>query len=116
MQSEDIKNTFFRIAAIGQEEKGGISRIFGSDSLKECQSALKEYFTECGMRSYIDTVGNVHGVYGNPGQREILVGSHYDSVKSGGMFDGLLGIVLGAETVRRLRDEKENLKKNTLFT
>lgn len=111
MQFEDIKNTFFRIAAIGQEENGGVNRIFGSDSIKECQSALKSYFEDCGMQSYVDSVGNVHGIYGRTEQGEILIGSHYDSVKCGGMFDGLLGIVMGAEIVRKLKKDQTDLKK-----
>lgn len=50
-------------AAYGREAGGGISRIFGSEAYREAAAALSEYMKACGMESYIDPVGNVHGIW-----------------------------------------------------
>lgn len=114
MDLETIKGNLERIAAIGVDENGGISRMFGTPFIQEAQGVLKEYFEDCGMKAWVDSAGNVHGVLKSekPDAREILIGSHYDTVKQGGMFDGLMGVVAGAEIGRDLYDKKCSLAKD----
>lgn len=104
---KSVKEGLLRLAEIGREPDGGISRIFGSPAMQEGIIRTEEYFRECGMSVYTDSVGNVHGILscGKKNAREILVGSHLDTVKEGGMFDGLLGIVAGAECARSFKEE-----------
>lgn len=96
-------------AAYGKEAGGGITRVFGSEEYWEAAKALCEYMKACGMESYIDPVGNVHGIWKAQAEeksgKEILVGSHLDTVKEGGMFDGLLGVMAGIAAVNRLQSE-----------
>lgn len=96
---------FVRLGQIGGLK--GVNRLFGSEQYHKAAEAMCEYFNSIQMESYIDTVGNVHGIFHseNSDGREILIGSHLDTVKEGGIFDGLLGIVAGAECVRRLKQE-----------
>ncbi len=100
-------------AAYGREAGGGISRIFGSEAYREAAAALSEYMKACGMESYIDPVGNVHGIWKARAEeksgKEILVGSHLDTVKEGGIFDGLLGVMAGIAAVTRLQREGRKL-------
>ena len=108
---ERVKENLIRFSAYGKNPERGISRVFGSDALKEASEAVCRYFESCGMKSYIDPVGNVHGIYrpSETTEKEILLGSHLDTVQEGGIFDGLLGVVAAAETVRRIREEKQVL-------
>ena len=103
-----LKTQIEKIAQIGREPDGGISRVFGSEAMRQGIRQVKEYFCACHMETYVDAAGNVHGILKgiNPDSGEILVGSHLDTVKEGGMFDGLLGIVAGAECVRQIYEEK----------
>lgn len=114
MNPEYIRHNMENIAAIGADPEGGISRVFGSSYMKECEQRTLEYFQECGMEAWIDSVGNVHGVLKaeNDDEKEILIGSHIDTVKQGGIFDGLLGVIAGAEVAREMKKNSDVFKKS----
>jgi len=59
----------------------------------------------------IDAVGNVVGVYHGNTERapRLLTGSHYDTVRNAGRYDGRLGILVPLEVVRRLSQQKRRL-------
>lgn len=107
-RSEIIRKKFQKLAEIGKDDQGGLNRVFGSTFMEQAQKSICAYFEECGLSAWMDTAGNVHGKLscGNKNAREIYIGSHLDTVKEGGMFDGLLGIVAAAECARFLREEK----------
>lgn len=103
-----VRRNVLRLASIGQDETGAINRVFGSDFVNEERKEVISYFEECGMMTSVDSVGNVHGYYRPAGTMadEILLGSHLDSVKAGGMFDGTAGLVAAAECVRMLSETR----------
>lgn len=102
INSNDVKRNLLRLASIGQDSSGAVNRVFGCIFMDQEKNEIIQYFQECGMTTSVDTVGNVHGMYSVAGEMadEIIIGSHYDSVKGGGMFDGTAGIVAAAECVR----------------
>lgn len=66
---------------------------------------LAQWMGECGFDEVkIDAVGNVVGVYRgqDPHARRLLTGSHYDTVRNGGKYDGRLGILVPMVCVREL--------------
>ena len=108
---ETFRERMLAVARIGQEEDGGISRVFGSTYYKEAAEKVRQEMETLEMRSYIDPVGNVHGIYAgeDPQAGEVLVASHLDTVKEGDVYDGLLGIMAGLECVRMLQKEGRRL-------
>lgn len=106
-----LQNNMMRFAKIGMDPDGNINRTFGSMAYLKAAKEMEAYMQEAGMLSYIDAVGNVHGFYeaDRHTKEEIIIGSHLDTVKNGGIFDGLLGIVAGVECVRKLRDSGARL-------
>jgi N-carbamoyl-L-amino-acid hydrolase len=66
---------------------------------------------EAGMDAHIDAVGNVVGVYRSdaPNAKTLMTGSHYDTVRNGGKYDGRLGILLPIAVVRHLHQRGEKL-------
>jgi beta-ureidopropionase / N-carbamoyl-L-amino-acid hydrolase len=72
----------------------------------EGRAWLAQKFAEAGLATRIDTAGNLIGrLEGtNPALGVIAIGSHSDTVPSGGRFDGIAGVVTGLEIVRALRD------------
>lgn len=114
MHLEQAKYALEEIGSIGKDPEGGVSRVFGSEFIEAGQIRLQQYFESANLRSWIDSVGNVHGVLecGDPSTQEILIGSHYDTVKQGGLFDGLMGVVAGVEVARELQKQNVVLKKN----
>jgi N-carbamoyl-L-amino-acid hydrolase len=72
---------------------------------------LMDWMREAGMDAHIDAVGNVVGVYRSdaPGAKTLMTGSHYDTVRNGGKYDGRLGILLPIAIVRHLHQRGEKL-------
>jgi N-carbamoyl-L-amino-acid hydrolase len=72
---------------------------------------LAERFAEAGLMVRIDAAGNLIGrIEGKaPALGVIAVGSHSDTVPSGGRFDGIAGVATGLEVVRALRDARLRL-------
>src|SRR5271156_6530670 len=72
----------------------------------EGRAWLARRFAEAGLATRIDTAGNLIGrIEGSdPSLGVIAVGSHSDTVPSGGRFDGIAGVATGLEIVRALRD------------
>ena len=48
---------------------------------------------EAGMETYVDAVGNLFGRIGGKDSRVLLTGSHRDTVRNGGKYDGMLRCV-----------------------
>jgi OHCU decarboxylase len=72
---------------------------------------LRDWMMEAGMDAHIDAVGNVVGRYAAqaPDAKTLITGSHYDTVRDGGKYDGRLGILLPLAIVRFLHSRGERL-------
>ena len=89
----------------GYGERGELTVTYLTDAHRACAAQLKSWMLECGFdEASIDAVGNVIGVYhGSDRQRKrLLTGSHYDTVRNGGKYDGRLGIFVPMICVREL--------------
>ncbi|MFZ9811350.1 MAG: 2-oxo-4-hydroxy-4-carboxy-5-ureidoimidazoline decarboxylase [Burkholderiaceae bacterium] len=82
------------------EEATCLTASYLSDAHRAAAQWLKNAFLEAGCREVaIDAVGNVVGRWGEPPY--LLTGSHYDTVRNGGRYDGRLGIFVPLEVLRR---------------
>jgi allantoate deiminase len=63
---------------------------------------------EAGMTVSVDAVGNLRGLYAAQGGtgRRLLIGSHLDTVRRAGAYDGILGVVLGVALVEALNGRR----------
>lgn len=93
-----------QVAAIGGEE-GGVNRFAWTAELLAACDWLVSRLRELGLAAEIDPAGNVIGRWAEGSGSAVLVGSHLDTVPSGGRFDGALGVLSGLEALRRLRAE-----------
>ena len=107
MSEMGLEEAMRYFAEYGKNEDGSISRVFGSEAYLEAAEEMQKYMQECGMQSFIDPVNNVHGIWPgqDPAAGEVMILSHLDTVKEGGIFDGLLGVIAGIECVKRLQRE-----------
>jgi allantoate deiminase len=62
-----------------------------------------------GLNTRRDAVGNVIGRLGRDGQRTLLIGSHFDTVRDGGRYDGPLGVLVALACLEALRDQERPL-------
>jgi N-carbamoyl-L-amino-acid hydrolase len=89
----------------GFAEKGQLTVTYLTDAHRACAAFIAQEMRACGFDSVtIDAVGNVVGVYegATPGAKRLLTGSHYDTVRNGGKYDGRLGIFTPMACVREL--------------
>ncbi|HXF79235.1 MAG TPA: allantoate amidohydrolase [Usitatibacter sp.] len=72
---------------------------------------IAQWMREAGMEVRVDAVGSVIGRYeaAAPGARTLLMGSHFDSVRNGGKYDGVMGILVPVACVAALSREKRRL-------
>ena len=97
----------------GYAERGELTVTYLTDAHRACaQQLLRWMRDDCGFDEVaVDAVGNVVGVYHgtDPGARRLLTGSHYDTVRNGGRYDGRLGILAPMACVRELHRQSRRL-------
>jgi N-carbamoyl-L-amino-acid hydrolase len=101
-----------RLAAIGADPAGGVSRVAYSPADIEARGWVRETMLDLGMEVRRDEALNVIGRYPGrePGRKPVALGSHTDTVPNGGRFDGALGVVAALACVRALRDAGVRLR------
>ncbi|MCE3607377.1 allantoate amidohydrolase [Massilia sp. P8910] len=93
------------------EADDGLTCSYMTGVHQRTAAQLAEWMRDAGMETYIDAVGNVVGRYLSldPDARTLMTGSHYDTVRDGGKYDGRLGILLPIAVVRHLHERGERL-------
>jgi N-carbamoyl-L-amino-acid hydrolase len=89
----------------GYAEQGQLTVTYLTPSHQAVARRLQGWMQEAGFDEVgIDAVGNVVGVYhgSNPAAPRLLTGSHYDTVRNGGKYDGRLGILVPMAVVQQL--------------
>jgi allantoate deiminase len=99
------------ILARFSEEPGQITRRYGTPALRNAGEQLQTWMESAGMHVRRDSVGNLIGRYeaATPGARTIILGSHYDSVRDAGRYDGPLGILTALACIERLHAQQQRL-------
>lgn len=115
INGERLKNELERFANFGRTENNGVTRL----SLSEEDRAARDFFQSCceeiGLSVKVDDMGCMYATLdGVENKPPILIGSHLDSVKKGGRFDGVLGVLAGLEVVRTLVEN--NIKPSIPIT
>lgn len=106
INSTRLKTDFEALSEIGATVGGGVSRLALSNEDLEARAWFANRIEEAGMMVRDDEVGNLSGVYfcTNPSAKTFLVGSHLDSVPNGGRYDGALGVLVGLECIRTIKE------------
>ena len=96
----------------GYAELGQLTVTYLTDAHRACAQRISHWMHDCGFDDvHIDAVGNVVGVYrgSDPAAKTLLTGSHYDTVRNGGKYDGRLGIFVPMACVRELHNQDRRL-------
>ena len=93
------------------EDPPRVTRVFLSPEHRAAGEAIAAWMREAGMRTHFDALGNVVGRYEGtaPGLPAVVSGSHMDSVRNAGRYDGIFGILCPIECVRRLHAQGRRL-------
>ncbi|MDO8903382.1 2-oxo-4-hydroxy-4-carboxy-5-ureidoimidazoline decarboxylase [Hydrogenophaga sp.] len=89
----------------GYKEHGQLTVTYLTDAHRACAADLQRQMADCGFDEVgVDTVGNVVGRFHGttPDAPTLLTGSHFDTVRNGGKYDGRLGIFVPMACVQQL--------------
>ncbi|MFO1087166.1 MAG: Zn-dependent hydrolase [Reyranellaceae bacterium] len=91
------------LAGIGAIEGGGCARLALSDEDKTGRDLVVGWMKALGLAVQVDAIGNVIGLRaGREKLSPVMTGSHIDTVRTGGRYDGNYGVLAGLEVVRAL--------------
>jgi allantoate deiminase len=100
---EEIVGRINQLATIS-ENKGNLTRIFLTAEHRAAADLIMGWMREAGMSAHLDAIGNVCGRY--EGERPrlpcLMLGSHYDTVRDAGKWDGPLGLITAISCVADL--------------
>lgn len=107
LDGEHLRRDFAAFAEIGRAAGGGYERIAYSAADRQARDWLIREMRAVGLTVREDEIGNVIGRLegSDPACAAIAMGSHTDSVPSGGNYDGVLGILGGLACLRTIRRE-----------
>lgn len=102
-----LQGTLEDLARIGATAGGGVTRLALSDEDRAARDHLADLMREAGLTVRTDDFGNMTGRRaGTADLPPVQLASHLDTVRSGGRFDGALGVVAALEVVRALDDAR----------
>ena len=100
------------LAAISETAEG-LTRVYLSPQHLQANQQVARWMTQAGMTVWQDSVGNICGRY--EGEQEgapaILLGSHLDTVRNAGRYDGMLGVLTAIDVVENLHQQGRRLAK-----
>ncbi|HHG8773713.1 TPA: allantoate amidohydrolase [Raoultella planticola] len=95
------------------ETPEGLTRVYLSPQHLQANQQVARWMTQAGMTVWQDSVGNICGRYEGEqeGAAAILLGSHLDTVRNAGRYDGMLGVLAAIEVVHHLHQQGRRLAK-----
>jgi beta-ureidopropionase / N-carbamoyl-L-amino-acid hydrolase len=93
-------------AIFGPNGEPGSARLALTDEDRIGRDLVVTWMRDLGLDVRIDTIGNVIATRAgsDPAAREVMTGSHIDTVKTGGLYDGNLGVLAGLEIIETLEE------------
>lgn len=106
----DIMARLDQLASISHDREA-LSRHFLTPEHRRAGELIERWMEEAGMKARFDAIGNVIGRYEGerPGLPALLTGSHFDTVRNAGKYDGMLGVVTSIACVGALNEMGQRL-------
>jgi len=103
VDEERLWGSLMEMGQVGKEGKG-VNRLALNDANKEGRDLFKGWLKDEGLDVRVDQIGNIFGVREgtNRDKPPVVMGSHLDTVREAGVFDGALGVLSGLEIIRLL--------------
>ncbi|WP_211260844.1 M20 family metallo-hydrolase [Amycolatopsis jejuensis] len=104
------------LSRIHDPDSEGWTRTVFSDPYRESREWIRARMIDVGLEVHPDGAGNLVGVLPgrNPAASPLVTGSHTDTVRGGGRFDGAVGVLGALEAVRLLREHDLQLDRDLL--
>jgi len=112
LSDRHLLDTLDILAGIGALDGGGCARLALTDEDKAGRDLVVGWMKALGLDVRIDAIGNVIGVRaGRENLAPVMTGSHIDTVRTGGRYDGNYGVLAGLEVVRALNQAKVTTRR-----
>ena len=92
------------LASIGAIDGGGCARLALTDEDAAGRDLVVGWMHELGLTVTTDVIGNVIGTWDVGTGSPVMTGSHIDTVRTGGKYDGNLGVLAGLEIIETLQE------------
>ena len=89
----------FALAEVGAIDGGGCNRLALTDADRDGRNVVVGWMRDLGLEIAIDAVGNVIGTWNVGSGAAVMTGSHIDTVRTGGKYDGNYGVIAGLEVI-----------------
>jgi allantoate deiminase len=88
------------------ELAGGLTRVFLSPESRAAGELVLGWMREAGMQAALDPIGNAVGRYEGEKKHCLMLGSHLDTVRDAGRYDGMLGVITAIECISALKGRR----------
>jgi len=112
IEPHEMQRLVETLGAIGEQPGGGIIRHVYDPAWVASRQQLAEWMRDAGLAVREDGVGNLFGRIDGDSPRTVLTGSHIDTVRLGGPYDGALGVLSALAALRVLRERAGKPKKS----
>jgi allantoate deiminase len=113
MEHSSAETAMKRLDLLGSisEEPDRLTRPFASEAMRRAHDAVTEWMREAGLAVRHDNIGNLRGRYDADAADAptLIIGSHLDTVRDAGRYDGPLGVMVAIAAVQRLHDLNKRL-------
>ena len=92
-----LRRRIDELAALSETADGLLTRTFGSDAMRRANALVGGWLETTGLPVRTDGIGNLRAVPLHDGRPLLLLGSHLDSVREAGRFDGPLGVLVALD-------------------
>jgi N-carbamoyl-L-amino-acid hydrolase len=104
INGERLLQRIMDLASIGAIDGGGCARLALTDEDAAGRDLVVGWMHELGMAVTTDVIGNVIGTWNVGAGSPVMTGSHIDTVRTGGKYDGNLGVLAGLEVIQTLQE------------
>lgn len=104
MNFQRLRSRLDVLAQIGDTGDGGCARLALTDADRDGRDLVVGWMRELGLEVVVDVVGNVVGTWMIGNGAPVMTGSHIDTVRTGGKYDGNYGVLAGLEVIECLQE------------
>lgn len=107
-----LQSRMREMGEIGALKGGGVCRLALSDEDRKARKLFIKWLEQCSADVMVDRIGNIFGFRKGLGDiPPVMVGSHLDTVTTGGLYDGSLGVLAGLEIMQVLHEQNAETKR-----
>lgn len=104
VNGERLMSRIMDLALLGAIDGGGCARLALTDEDAAGRDLVVGWMNELGLTVTTDVIGNVIGTWNVGTGSPVMTGSHIDTVRTGGKYDGNLGVLAGLEVIQTLQE------------